>query len=650
MKRLVLLIVAWLIAVSLTLTACGGTSKPASVTHPAPPHTRTVGFAPHTAGAPVVGEVLTTTNGTWTNSPTSFAYQWQRCSPSCANITGATASSYTVQTADVGDTIDVIVTATNAGGSASQTSAPTGVVTSGNGPTNTTAPAVTGVTDISSFVAPQLVATTGSWTGSPTSYTLQWQDCNSSGTGCIGGQGAAYGPGASGSSCTITTALNGCSYNLTANEYNACPAGGAACTIKLAVTATNTGGSTTSTVSAGTVTNSNPSSPYPNYSNTGYQNTPANFNGYGNQSYAAQTGGTEGVPNPALLTVASSSSPTCPTTFQSNHTYSGCLYKLPCTDGGTCLYGLTIGSSGSHISNVHFVGDLFEAAANGGPGPKCGGTYCDNTLISTYCSSGCTFDYSTFQPDDLSVPDLAMPQNTTAKDRYGVPEGHGTTYAKGYGDLCSCGWLGGTTATGFTFDHDDMWGGGGYIIVGPNTSATPSLIQDNWMHDQAACSEDTSCTQHPDGIGMVNTGSSSGYITINHNNEPYANNDNNNIAFQSGTYTHLTITNNVFSGEGYMIAVWATSTATTFTGNRWTNANQSLYGPLYQQSFWTQSGSTWAHNKFAWDPTGTIPFYETGPGNGDTNQVTAASNGLCWVPGTPYTQVLSATDYGGGAC
>ena len=82
-----------------------------------------------TSGAPTVNEVLVTTNGTWTNNPTSFAYQWQRCSPSCSNITGATTASYTVQTADVGSTLDVTVTASNAGGSASQTSAQTGTVT-----------------------------------------------------------------------------------------------------------------------------------------------------------------------------------------------------------------------------------------------------------------------------------------------------------------------------------------------------------------------------------------------------------------------------------------------------------------------------------------------------------------------------------------
>ena len=153
-------------------------------------------------------------------------------------------------------------------------------------------------------------------------YTLQWEDCNSSGVGCISGQGAAYGPGASGSACTITAALYGCSYNLTASEFNACPeAGGSGgCVIKLVVTASNGTGSTAVTVSVGTVTDGDASGSVAELTaNTGHQYTPA-LSQYGTESYAAATGGTEGVPNSSLLTVASSSSSNCPTTIQSNHT------------------------------------------------------------------------------------------------------------------------------------------------------------------------------------------------------------------------------------------------------------------------------------------------------------------------------------------
>ena len=50
--------------------------------------------APTITGTAQVGETLTAQNGTWSNSPTAFQYQWQRCNASgaaCANIAGATA-------------------------------------------------------------------------------------------------------------------------------------------------------------------------------------------------------------------------------------------------------------------------------------------------------------------------------------------------------------------------------------------------------------------------------------------------------------------------------------------------------------------------------------------------------------------------------
>jgi hypothetical protein len=98
-------------------------------------HVAHVFAALKSAGAPTVGEVLTTTNGTWTNNPTSYTYQWQHC-PSginCVNINGATSASYTIASGDTGDTIVVVVTAHNAGGQAAQTSAATGTVTGGGG-------------------------------------------------------------------------------------------------------------------------------------------------------------------------------------------------------------------------------------------------------------------------------------------------------------------------------------------------------------------------------------------------------------------------------------------------------------------------------------------------------------------------------------
>ena len=69
-----------------------------------------------------VGSTLTATSGSWTSSPTGFAYQWVRCPRSggqangadCAAIGGATTSSYVVAAGDVDRRLRVRVTASNA--------------------------------------------------------------------------------------------------------------------------------------------------------------------------------------------------------------------------------------------------------------------------------------------------------------------------------------------------------------------------------------------------------------------------------------------------------------------------------------------------------------------------------------------------------
>ena len=69
-------------------------------------------------GSPTAGSTLSVGTGTWANSPTAEAYQWQRCSmtASCVNIDGAQSQTYLVQEADVGSRVRAVVTATNNAG------------------------------------------------------------------------------------------------------------------------------------------------------------------------------------------------------------------------------------------------------------------------------------------------------------------------------------------------------------------------------------------------------------------------------------------------------------------------------------------------------------------------------------------------------
>jgi hypothetical protein len=86
---------------------------------------------PTVSGSAVQGSTLTESDGSWSGSPApTFTRQWQRCTSAtvCADISGATGTSYVLVAADVGDTIRVVVTATNSAGSAKANSAQTGVV------------------------------------------------------------------------------------------------------------------------------------------------------------------------------------------------------------------------------------------------------------------------------------------------------------------------------------------------------------------------------------------------------------------------------------------------------------------------------------------------------------------------------------------
>src|SRR4051812_14095994 len=86
---------------------------------------------PVVSGTTTAGETLTTTNGTWNNAPTSYAYNWLRCDTAgaaCVQIAGAKAETYTLTAAEVGATVRASVHAKNATGTTTAKSKPTAVV------------------------------------------------------------------------------------------------------------------------------------------------------------------------------------------------------------------------------------------------------------------------------------------------------------------------------------------------------------------------------------------------------------------------------------------------------------------------------------------------------------------------------------------
>src|SRR5664280_1660233 len=137
---------------------------------------------PTISGTTTQGQTLSASNGSWDNSPTSYAYQWRRCDSSgasCLDISSATASTYALVFADAASTFRVVVTATNTYGDSSATSSQT-VVATGLPPGSTVLPAISGITG----QGQTLSVSNGSWTNSPTSFAYQWRRCDNSGASC----------------------------------------------------------------------------------------------------------------------------------------------------------------------------------------------------------------------------------------------------------------------------------------------------------------------------------------------------------------------------------------------------------------------------------------------------------------------------------
>jgi hypothetical protein len=186
---------------------------------------RAAGTGPTSTAAPTIsgtaqqGQKLATTNGAWSGSPTGYTYAWSQCDASggsCTAISGATAATYTPAAGDVGHTVRVTVTATDANGSGKATSAPSAVISGTLAPTPTTAPSISGTPAVGST----LTASKGTWSGAPTSITVQWLRCDSTGNSCAAIDGA-----------TATT------YTMTQADAGA--------TLRISVVGTNATGSTT---------------------------------------------------------------------------------------------------------------------------------------------------------------------------------------------------------------------------------------------------------------------------------------------------------------------------------------------------------------------------------------------------------------------
>jgi hypothetical protein len=84
--------------------------------------------SPSVSGKRRQDQILSASRGAWANHSTSFSYSWQRCKSStraCLAISRADMRRYRLKAADIGSQLRVLVTATNANGSARAVSART---------------------------------------------------------------------------------------------------------------------------------------------------------------------------------------------------------------------------------------------------------------------------------------------------------------------------------------------------------------------------------------------------------------------------------------------------------------------------------------------------------------------------------------------
>ena len=183
-------------------------SPPTAVIARNPP---VISTAPTITGNAVVSSTLSEGPASWSSSVTpAITLQWRRCDltgSNCTAIGGETQPNYTVRSADIGHTIVVRETANNGAVSAtSADSAPTDPVpqpssstppptppppVSPSAPANTAPPTIAGTAQDGQVLS----ETHGSWTNSPTGFTVAWERCDKSGTSCAaiaGESGSSY--------------------------------------------------------------------------------------------------------------------------------------------------------------------------------------------------------------------------------------------------------------------------------------------------------------------------------------------------------------------------------------------------------------------------------------------------------------------------
>lgn len=181
----------WAALLVAALAALAGSGGASGQTRSAPVNQ----IPPRISGTAREGNTLSASPGAWNGTkPITFSGVWRRCDSnggSCSDIAQSQNSlQYKLGSDDVGHTIRVVVTAKNADGQATATSARTAVVRSApaQAPRNTALPAISGTAQ----EGQTLTGSRGDWDGSePIDYNFSWQRCDQNGGSCASISGAS---------------------------------------------------------------------------------------------------------------------------------------------------------------------------------------------------------------------------------------------------------------------------------------------------------------------------------------------------------------------------------------------------------------------------------------------------------------------------
>ncbi|PTL71740.1 hypothetical protein C1I63_02005 [Rathayibacter caricis DSM 15933] len=185
---------------------------------------------PTISGTATVGSTLTANAGTWGPAPVALAYQWRANGTA---ISGATAGTYRLASADAGKTITVAVTGSKSG-YVSTTRVSTATAAVSGGALTAATPTVTGTAKVGST----LTANTGTWGPAPVTFSYQWK---ADGVALSGATAGTYKPSSATLGKKITVTVTGSKTGYTGSSRTSVATAAVVAGTLTAVTPTITG-------------------------------------------------------------------------------------------------------------------------------------------------------------------------------------------------------------------------------------------------------------------------------------------------------------------------------------------------------------------------------------------------------------------------